>query len=205
MKHGEERRPDTNNPAVSGLVYLIFVKVGGEGCRWRGEEREGEGRWEKDREEKGEGKRWKGDWKRVRGREITKNNSEHERAACNLSARNTPAWGRKQGHISPEECWTKMALERNLTKSKWLRYLLLSETASWFQGKPSLSKTLCCYLTRAMLQIPHTKTVKTHHIFTERNPEIKVKWLQFCKFYTHSFHFSRISLSEEECTHLSSS
>lgn len=22
------RRPDTNNPAVSGLVYLVFIKVG---------------------------------------------------------------------------------------------------------------------------------------------------------------------------------
>lgn len=173
---------------------------GEEGEKKTGKRKEKKKRW------KGMRRRWKGDWKRVRGREITKNNSGHERAACNLlSACNTPAWGRKQRHISPEESWTKMALERNLTKSKWLRYLLLSETASWFQGKPSLSKTLCCYLTRAMIQIPHTKTVKTHHIFTEHNPEIKVKWLQFCKFYTHSFHFSRISLSEKECTYLSSS
>lgn len=43
--------------------------------------------------------------KKSRGREITKNNSGHERAACNLlSACNTPARGRKQRHISPEKC-----------------------------------------------------------------------------------------------------
>ena len=32
MKHGEERRPDTNILAVLGLVYLVFIKIEGERC-----------------------------------------------------------------------------------------------------------------------------------------------------------------------------